>query len=490
MSNAICPACSSRFYALNAAFLLCSGLVSLAAFSLQAQAQGKTAVAKPLLVATGGEAVPGALVPTYVSKQPVTVSLKCNTPGAVLRYTLDGTTPTDPDEGMLYAEPIKVEKNNTIVAVAFKEGMTASPRVFATYLVGDAAKPGLHTLHIGNSLTNTTNRFADMARTAGFLHEYRSFTAPGALTSQLWEVERNKQRDNWKKSLTELGRIDHITVQPRDFTIGREARYDINFFNLVREKSPDVQPWFYCEWVEKNRMRPTDKAFVASSQMKKLFPALTWEESMGAMLLYVEELQAQVVKSYKGKKRPRIIPSAIALGVVSDMIERGKFPGLRGGSFYPLLFRDNVHLNENGAFLVDCTWYAAFYRESPEDKVLPVGTALNPFQAKVMQQVAWDVVQNYPESGVFDEGNMTMPVDKPTFSPGPMAIKKVTQLELSSTTPSTLFRYTLDGTTPTRNRGYVYCGIISVLPGMTVKAVAIKSGMADSPVAEATYPFK
>jgi hypothetical protein len=60
-------------------------------------------------------------------------------------------------------------------------------------------------------------------------------------------------------------------------------------------------------------------------------------------------------------------------------------------------------------------------------------------------------------------------------------------LTLKSATPGAWFRYTLDGTTPTRTRGYVYCGVISVRPGMTVKAIAYKSGMADSPVVEATF---
>ena len=39
-----------------------------------------------------------------------------------------------------------------------------------------------------------------------------------------------------------------------------------------------------------------------------------------------------------------------------------------------------------------------------------------------------------------------------------------------------------------RTRGYVYCGIISVQPGIQVKAVADKSGMADSAIAEAAGP--
>lgn len=56
----------------------------------------------------------------------------------------------------------------------------------------------------------------------------------------------------------------------------------------------------------------------------------------------------------------------------------------------------------------------------------------------------------------------------------------------AATSTGAWFRYTLDGTTPTRTRGYVYCGVISVRPGMAVKAVAFKSGMADSPVTEST----
>ena len=106
----------------------------------------------------------------------------------------------------------------------------------------------------------------------------------------------------------------------------------------------------------------------------------------------------------------------------------------------------------------------------------------------IVQRLAWDVIRNYPDCGLYEEG--TTPVGKPEFSPGPSAIKNVTPLTLTSMTPGAWFRYTLDGTEPARTRGYVYCGVISVRTGMTVKAIAYKSGMADSPVVTATYPDK
>jgi len=220
--------------------------------------------------------------------------------------------------------------------------------------------------------------------------------------------------------------------------------------------------------------------------MKNPVPALTWEESMGAMLLYVEDLQRKIAETDKGPKPVRVLPTNLAMGWIRNRIEHGEFPGAQRGDFYPLLFRDSVHPNPNGAYLVDLTWYAAFYHESPEGKVLPVGTTLTPEQATAIQRLAWDVIENYPDCGIYKEGDQ--PSGRPQFSPTARAIKEVTPVTLSSGTPGAWFRYTLDGTKPTRTTGYVYCGVISVRPGMTLKAVAFKNGMGDSVVADATYP--
>ena len=78
-------------------------------------------------------------------------------------------------------------------------------------------------------------------------------------------------------------------------------------------------------------------------------------------------------------------------------------------------------------------------------------------------------------------------VGKPQAFPPPMRRAEVTRVTLSSSTPGAWFRYTLDGTPPTRTNGYVYRGIVSVRPSMTLKAIAYKSGMADGEVLDATY---
>ncbi|MDE7237223.1 MAG: chitobiase/beta-hexosaminidase C-terminal domain-containing protein, partial [Paramuribaculum sp.] len=52
---------------------------------------------------------------TYLFTDSITVTLGCATPGAEIRYTLDGTAPT-PDSP-LYTEPLHIDRSLTIRAI-------------------------------------------------------------------------------------------------------------------------------------------------------------------------------------------------------------------------------------------------------------------------------------------------------------------------------------------------------------------------------------
>lgn len=421
-----------------------------------------------------------------------------STRGAVIRYTLDGTWPTA-EHGETYTKPLHIEKSTTISAVAILPDRAPSLLSTQTYLLPNSSKPGLNTAHLGNSLTGTTGGFWRFARTAGYNHKSTAFLRPGALTRELYAVAtgeyvndklanaketqaQHRGSQTWSGFWEKVGKIDLLTMQPRDFDLDKEIAAEVNFLKLFRQKSPDLQPWLYCEWVEMARQRPSDKGTVPSFQMTRTFPALTWEESMSAMLLYMEELQHRLAAAYPEGKPAHIIPAALAMGWIKNKIDHGQFGEAKPGTFYPLLFNDQVHPVDapihgtaNGAFLVDMTWFSTFYRETPEGKVLPIETTFTPEQVRLVEQLAWDVIKNYPDCGLYEEGKD--PCGKPEFANDGKIIT------LKSTTPGAWFRYTLDGTTPTRTRGYVYCGAISVQPGIQVKAIAYKSGMADSVVA-------
>ena len=428
--------------------------------------EDQAATARPVITPGGGD-----------SDKPQVVTMKSATPGAVIRYTLDGTIPTA-KIGAVFAKPFTIEKNAMITAVAFSDALAPSPATLSTLWIGKQPHAPMSSFHVGNSLTGNASRFKTFIRTAGGRDDFPAYLIGGSLTVKLWNESHGADKARWDETWAKaLHPLDYFTMQPRDFNVAQEADHCTRFIKLVREKSPEVQPWLYAEWVEMNRARPTDKGEVPSFQMKKTFPALTWQESMGAMLLYNEEVQHQIAAQYHEGKPVRIIPSALALGWARTLIDQGNFPGVQPGeaNFYATLFEDQVHVNPAGCYLVGCTWYAALYHESPEDRLLPIGTNLTAEQARVLQRLAWDVIQNYPDCGLYEKG--AEPCGKPEIANNGKTIT------LKSATPGAWFRYTLDGTEPTRTNGYVYCGAISVQPGIAVKAVAYKSGMADSAVA-------
>lgn len=451
---------------------------------------------------------------------PIKVSLTCKDPAAIIRYTLNGSTPTDKD-GIQYSEPIAIDRTTFLTAAAFSPGSAPSPITDGIYLYKPSPKRVM--LNIGNSLTgNATGRFAVNLKAGGFPAEFKCQLMGGGITRTLWNAamlevsdpndkekwnslyvntpcithtmggdhrysyeEVKQAHENWKKLWPEIKTLDDVTFQPRGGSAAEDGEYSLRWLKVVREKFPDVQPWLYIEWTEMGRQRETDKGTVPSYQMKTVFPALTWEESMSAMMLYGEEVQHDLLKVDLAKKRPRIIPVALAFGWIRNQIEHGKFPGVATDDYFSFIHSDIVHATPEGSYLIDAVWFAAMYGQSPEGKLWPWRTNLTPAQTQGMQRLAWEVVKNYPDCGLYEAGST--PVAKAEFSIKPGLLANNQALSLSSATPGAWFRYTLDGTEPNRTRGYIYCGVITVRPGMTVKVIAYKSGMADSPVVRASY---
>jgi hypothetical protein len=82
-------------------------------------------VAKPVINPIGG-----------VYYEPLTASIQCDTPGAEIRYTTNGFTPTS--TSYLYSDPLVVSNSVTIKAKAFKEGWTASQLVSEQFTINQS----------------------------------------------------------------------------------------------------------------------------------------------------------------------------------------------------------------------------------------------------------------------------------------------------------------------------------------------------------------
>jgi len=75
----------------------------------------------------------------------------------------------------------------------------------------------------------------------------------------------------------------------------------------------------------------------------------------------------------------------------------------------------------------------------------------------------------------------------PAFSPAGGSYSSTQAVTMSSSTSGATIRYTTDGSTPTETHGTVYSTAVSISSTTTLKAIAYKSGYADSSIASATY---
>ncbi len=69
---------------------------------------------------------------TYASTQ--TVSIGSTTSGASIRYTIDGSTPTE-THGTLYSSPVTISSTSTLEAIAYKSGLADSTITSGTYTI-------------------------------------------------------------------------------------------------------------------------------------------------------------------------------------------------------------------------------------------------------------------------------------------------------------------------------------------------------------------
>jgi hypothetical protein len=75
----------------------------------------------------------------------------------------------------------------------------------------------------------------------------------------------------------------------------------------------------------------------------------------------------------------------------------------------------------------------------------------------------------------------------PTANPVPGSYRQVTDVALATATPGASIRFTLDGSEPDREYGYVYKGPINLATTTTLKAVAFLGGSVPSPVSTLSY---
>ncbi|MFQ3671036.1 MAG: chitobiase/beta-hexosaminidase C-terminal domain-containing protein, partial [Verrucomicrobiia bacterium] len=230
--------------------------------------------------------------------EPVEVELRTGTEGATIYYSVRGEVPRA-DASSVVSGPIRLEQNTLLMALATKEGLADTPLFVGAYRIGEAgaARAGIRTFHIGNSLTDTVNNsLQPLAASAGKEMSFHRFTIPGAPTDWLWNHPGTGFGDNrYVEAFQVLAPIDHITTQPfagHNRSVANEAEHSAKFFEEARKSSPEIQPWIYVQWPGREFQDHWSRGEFDRPEGMEVTPATDYAGAIENHLRYAEAVKA------------------------------------------------------------------------------------------------------------------------------------------------------------------------------------------------------
>lgn len=265
----------------------------------------------------------------------------------------------------------------------------------------------LRVFHLGHSLVGR-DMPAMLAQLAGSEHRYDSQLGWGTSLKQHWEpgetingfdAENAHPRYRDAQDAATSGEYDAVIltemVELKDaIKYHDSAKYLSKWADLARQAAPGTQVYLYESW---HRLDDPDG----------------WLTRLDTDLQHLWENQLLLPDLAGAGERPiRVIPAGQVMARFVRAVEtRGGVEGIQGRE--DLFAReadgtlDPIHVNDLGAYLVALTHFAVLYHASP------VGLAYNLMRADgtladapsaeaaaLMQETVWEVVRDYPKTGV------------------------------------------------------------------------------------------
>ena len=89
------------------------------------------------------------------------------------------------------------------------------------------------------------------------------------------------------------------------------------------------------------------------------------------------------------KKPPLLVPVGHVMNALHLQMKAGRVPGYT--SIYQF-YKDGIHLNEAGSYLVGCTYFATLLKQSPVGLPTAPYGKIDPALAETIQKTVWQIV--------------------------------------------------------------------------------------------------
>jgi hypothetical protein len=292
-----------------------------------------------------------------------------------------------------------------------------------------APAESLRVYFIGNSVTDMVRYggLAKLADTRGIKLDWGRTMIPGAPLEWIYAHPNDGFREEpygtWTNALNQFA-WDAVSLQPFDRHLhgNNDSGLDVGdvaliakFAAMAARMNPDVQIYIYARWprvtsggkgisFDKNDYDPAKPG--SGNDLAKVDDFTTrWEakftggyDNSNETRDYFETLLREVRKETVFlRKRPLLVPVGYVMNEMNAQMKAGRLPGYT--SIYQF-YRDGIHLNEAGCYLVGCTYFATLLKQSPLGlPTAPYGN-IDASLAGRIQKLVWQVVAARPDSGV------------------------------------------------------------------------------------------
>jgi polygalacturonase len=395
---------------------------------------GGSAAAAPSFSPAGG---------TYTTAQTVTIT--SSTSGASIRYTTDGSTPSE-TAGTLYSSPVSISATCTLNAIAYASGFTDSSVTSATY-----------TINSGGGGT-----------TYNFEAESLTYTPNGATAALQTDV--NSSNGQWVVlSATAAGQyIDYAIPSVTAGTYQVQMEYKGNNSRGTLQLSVDGA----------NLGSTVDEYSSAQVYPTVTFGNVTFS-STGTHTIRLTVTGKNSASSGYGLSADKFVLTG----------QSGGNPPAAAPSFSPA---GGTFTSAQTVTITSSTSGASIRYTT--DGSTPSETAGTVYSSPVSISATATLKAIAYASGYTDSSvtSATYTISVPTaaapgFSPAGGTYSTAQSVTITSTTSGATIRYTTDGSTPSETAGTVYSSPVSISATGTLKAIAYASGYTDSSVTSASY---
>jgi len=396
---------------------------------------------------------------TYSTAQ--AVAINTSTPGASIRYTTDGSNPSE-TAGTLYSGPITVSTTETVKAIAYESGWSDSAVVPATYNIGDVVATPTFSPVAGTYATDQTVTIA--TTTAGASIRYTTDGSnPSETAGTLYSGPIAVNAATTLKAIAYLSGVPDSSIAVGVFTIPPVA---MPTFSPIAGTYATVQT-------------VTIATTMAGASIRYTTNGSNPSETAGT--LYTGPIAVNATTTLNAIAYLSGVPdSAIAVGVfIITPVATPTFSPIAG-----------TYATDQTVTIATTTAGASI--RYTIDGSNPSETAGTLYSGPIAVNATTTLKAIAYTSGVPDSaiavGVFTItPVATPTFSPvaGPYATDQT--VTIATTTAGASIRYTTDGSNPSETAGNLYSGPIAVNATTTLKAIAYTSGVPDSSIAVGVF---